>query len=274
MAATSRLKPAFTPAQAFRDVGDGSGYQPATRPLFPPLRANRGGSFHSTQPAPAHRPCPGNLAGRTLSASHVIQAGLDDPTASASPTSAMPYEGPLIISGDRGSRASPLLAAWFPALLTDGLRPSALARDLRNAPSGGAITRLSYPSICPACARQYHPIRISPLGLAGVSPGAVTPTCAAEVRPLLAAPRADCVPPLRPVRDTRVATRPVSVSPKLFTLQTAIGSNGALQPRAPVAAGRARLWASGYGWCWSGVGGPEPARGGKTRARPRQGASW
>jgi len=44
-----------------------------------------------------------------------------------------------------------------------------------------------------------------------------------------------------------------------------------LQPRAPVAAGRARLWASGYGWCWSGVGGPEPARGGKAQARPRGG---
>ncbi len=73
-------------------------------------------------------------------------------------------------------------------------------------PLRGAVTRLSYSSICPACARQYHPIRISPLGLARVSPppvlrlGAVTPTCAAEVRPLPAAPRADCLPPLQPVR--------------------------------------------------------------------------
>jgi len=50
-----------------------------------------------------------------------------------------------------------------------------------------AVTGLSYPTIWAACAAQYQPIRISPLGLTRLSTGAVSPTCVARVRPLPAA---------------------------------------------------------------------------------------
>lgn len=57
-------------------------------------------------------------------------------------------------------------------------------------------------------------------------------TCAAKVRPLLAAPWTDWLPSLRSGRDARVATGPVSASPNIIAgpVMGRIGSNRALQP--------------------------------------------
>jgi hypothetical protein len=84
-----------------------------------------------------------------------------------------PFDHPLSraadFSGPRFQSTSLTRAHRF-QLKSPATAGPALALGLRTAPSWGAVTGLSYPTISAACAPEYQPIQISPLGLTRLSP--------------------------------------------------------------------------------------------------------
>lgn len=210
-----------------------TGCQPVDAALSAPLRTNRDADFHSTQRSPTPRR--GSGATRTaLSVSRVIQAGLHDQNASASSAAARP----------KASRASarfqgaevPKRLPYSPAdfqLRSPWTAATALAHDPRAAPSKGAVTGLSYPTISAACAGRvpprpdfssgahggFPPCRVAHLRGTGSTrfgpPLGRTEHRLSDLAGASVSPRAPC------------PRRPTSSPP---AMRNSIGSNRALQP--------------------------------------------
>lgn len=179
------------------------------------------------------------------------------------------------ISAGQGSKTPRLLAAWFPALFTRGLEPLALALDPRAAPSKGAVTGLSCPTISGGCPLEYRFVQASPPKLAAVSRGAVSPTCAAQVRPSRAAPGTDWSPSLLLDRVGRVATAPVSSSPNLASHGSkngGLGRTGHHSPERPLQPDEPHYGHPATARAWTGVAPRSCPRVIKPRTCPPKGA--
>lgn len=169
---------------------------------------------------------------------------------------------------------------WLSRSLTDGQR---LASTYRDAPSRGAITRLSCTAIRPAFARRYQTLQISPQ-VPDASRRPQQPTCSALVVRSPAPPAGD-LHPLPHGRVGLVTQAPVSVSPNPRRSRRRIGSKRTFQSPAPFVAWRAELPAPRFGvasppvgdrgvsggrwWGWRPPAGP----GCRIDARPTGGAA-
>lgn len=94
-----------------------------------------------------------------------------------------------------------------------------------DAPSAGALTGLSYAAICPACARQYQGLQISPRPPAASRPPQ-QPTCRDQVVQLLAPPGAD----LHHFSIDRVCPGYPGSRFRVALTSTEIGSKGEITP--------------------------------------------